>query len=124
MYCIREKGTNKLLGVSFTEDGLKFIANKDAKILLFRNAKFDREGDKVVLKGDLRPNPDVYIAEYKKIDHLDRTMRFNNSASAYKYQTRASALNRMENFWEKAIDLKTNYPKYYHLKSSRELMVR
>ena len=118
MYCIREKNTNKLLGVSFTEDGLKFIANKDAKILLFRNAKFEQEDNKVVLKGD------VYIARYEKIDHLDRSMKFSNSASAYRYQTRASALNRMENFWEKAIDLKVNYPKYYHLKSSRELMTR
>lgn len=124
MYCIREKETNKLLGVSFTEDGLKFIATKDAKILLFRNAKFVQEDNKVVLKGDLRPNPNVYTAEYKKIDHLDRSIKFNNNEALRRYQMRASALNRMESFWEKAIDLKTNYPKYYHLKSSRELMTR
>jgi len=119
MYCIRERGSNKLLGVSFTEDGLKFIANKDAKILMYKNAKFAQEGNKVSVIGDLTLNPKVYVTVYKRLEHLNRDVTFNSVSDRLAYQKRVGVLNKMETFWEKAVDLKKNYPKYYHLKSSR-----
>lgn len=100
MYCIRQKGSNKLLGVSFTEDGLKYVANSMGKILLFRNARFARHGDKVVLTGDLRPSNTVYVTKYEKLYH------------------RVAHLDKIETFWEKAIDLKTNYPNYQNIRAT------
>jgi hypothetical protein len=70
------------------------------KILLFRNARFARKGDKVVLTGDLRPNDRVYVTKYEKMYH------------------RVQHLDKIENFWEKAIDLKTNYLNYTNIRAS------
>lgn len=103
MYCIRDRKTDKLLGVSFTEEGLKYIANNMGEVLLFRRARFSIKENKVVLTGDLRPNPNVYVTKYEKLYH------------------RNAFLDKIETFWEKAIDLKANYPNYYRIKSNVKL---
>lgn len=94
MYCIREKISNKLLGISFTKEGLKYIANKAGNILLFKNAKFRTEDNKLMIVGDLTPNDKVYISEYFKMYHK----RYDGTPD--------DILNGIEEFWEKAGKMK------------------
>ena len=97
LYCIRDKKTNKILGVSFSPEGLEYIANKTGRILLFRNARF--------------------AVKYSKFNHLNKYQemkdsgRYDDKTLNYIYNN-AKVMNSFEDFWEKSIEMKLNYYNY------------
>ena len=119
-YCIREAESDKIMGVSFSPEGLRFLANKTGRILLYRNAKFEVKNQRLEVVGDTRLNENLYIAPYDRIDHMQKYRNLKDSARLpehilEKIRLKALQLNKHENFWEKAISLKLDYyKKYFH----------
>jgi hypothetical protein len=65
MVCLKDKQTNKILGVSYSRNGLRFIANKTGKLLMYRNARIVNKGDKVSIEGDTALNNRVYVDKFE-----------------------------------------------------------
>lgn len=81
MVCIRDKRTRKILGLSYSEDGLKFTANKSGRLLYYANAVIRPINGQVTVIGDLRKSPKVVIEPYIRNTH------------------RSSLENNYEEFW-------------------------
>lgn len=117
LYCIRDKKTDKILGVSFSPEGLEYIANKTGRVLLFRNARFAVKNNKLEVVGDTTKDDRLYITKYSKVNHLDRynkmkdSGRYDDKTLGYVYNN-AKIMNSFEDFWEKSIEMKLNYYNY------------
>ena len=123
LYCIREKNSNKIMGVSFSPEGLRFLANKTGRILLYRNASFAVKNNKLEVVGDVRENENLYVTRYERIDHMRNYNNLKDAAKLpdnilEKVRLRAIQLNKHEDFWERGINLKLSYyKKYFHEES-------
>lgn len=123
LYCIREKNSNKIMGVSFSPEGLRFLANKTGRILLYRNASFAVKNNKLEVVGDVRENENLYVTRYERIDHMRNYNNLKDAAKLpdnilEKVRLRAIQLNKHEDFWERGINLKLGYyKKYFHEES-------
>lgn len=82
MYCIRDKKTELLMGLSYTMDGLKFVTNKTGRCILFKNAilKFNAGTNRLEVVGDLRLNKRFKIVPYEFIKHNDK---FRNNVESW-----------------------------------------
>lgn len=126
LYCIREKKSDKILGVSFSPKGLEYIANKTGRILLFRNARFAVKNNKLEVVGDTTKDERLYIVKYSKINHMERYQRmkesgqYDNKTLDHVYRT-AKIMNSYEDFWEKSIAMKINYYNYIFKTNSNEV---
>lgn len=69
MYCIRDKQSKLLLGISYSKDGLKYITNKTGRLILFKNAFLRYDGETLRIVGDTRLNPKFEVMEYSMIKH-------------------------------------------------------
>lgn len=61
MVVLRERKTNKPLNVAYTEEGLKWTANKTGRAIYFRSALF-RDGE--IIGKDMRKNPQFYVEKF------------------------------------------------------------
>jgi len=126
LYCIREKRSNKILGVSFSPKGLEYIANKTGRILLFRNARFAVKINKLEVVGDTTQDDRLYIAKYSKFNHLDNYQlmkesgKYDDKTLGYAYNN-AKIMNSYEDFWEKSIAMKMNYYTYIFKDKDKEV---
>ena len=111
------------MGVSFSPEGLRFLANKTGRILLYRNASFAVKNNKLEVVGDVRENENLYVTRYERIDHMRNYNNLKDAAKLpdnilEKVRLRAIQLNKHEDFWERGINLKLSYyKKYFHEES-------
>lgn len=69
---MRDKKSNKPLGVAMTEDGLKYTCNKTGKALYFKKAFFSNGQ----LKGNLDKNNNIYIEKFTP--NINKNYKFIN----------------------------------------------
>ena len=62
---LRDRRTGISLGVSYTEEGLKWTTNKHRKLLYYKNAYISHTEDgKPFFKGDLRKSPTIIVEKF------------------------------------------------------------
>lgn len=83
MVVLRSKKDDRILGMAYSEDGLKYINNKIGKLIYFKNAVIKHNAENIVpnIVGDVRKADNVYVTEYKHIQHKN------------------PSIQKMENFW-------------------------
>lgn len=81
MVVIRSRKDNRILGMSHTEDGLKFINNKIGKLIYYKDARIKFIENQATVVGDLKPSDKVYVVPYVYVKHKD------------------PGIQRMEDFW-------------------------
>lgn len=69
MVCMRDKKTGRILGLSYSVDGLKWTANKTGRLLFFNNAVLKPSNAGVIVVGDTRPSNKVVIEPYQRRRH-------------------------------------------------------
>lgn len=79
---LRDKRNNKPLNVSYTEEGLRWTCNKDAKLLFYKNAYLRHRdiGEKIwqpYIVGDTKRNPHVVVEKFVPKDHRREDGRLN-----------------------------------------------
>lgn len=69
MMCLRDERTGRILGLSYTVDGLKWTANKTGRLLFYQNAKIKPVDGGVAITGDTRPSKRVVVEPYIRKKH-------------------------------------------------------
>lgn len=72
MVCMRDKRTGRILGLSYSVDGLKWTANKSGRLLYFNGAVLKPTDNGVQVVGDTSPSEKVVIEPYTRKSHNNR----------------------------------------------------
>lgn len=69
MVCLRDRKSGRILGLSYTEEGLKWTANKSGRLLYFNGAVLKPSLQGVVVVGDTSPSSKVVVEPYVRKRH-------------------------------------------------------
>jgi len=76
MFVLRLRKDGRILGMSYTEDGLRWVTNKVGKCIYYKNARLKQVNGQTILWGDTSPNPMVIVERYRYKKHEDKRIQY------------------------------------------------